>query len=304
MPVDLNKVRLLLAGTDIDVVAIEMHSKASENYVEVIFYDEGTSFRWKGLVPYYYRRTGLFIETEEELSEYLKKIRPYFFEDTILKWIEAEKTIWEIEHSGKSVTKQFFQELAKLEWTSAFPSNNNPQRRIQDIKELGYTLATRIVGRGKTERLLLPIPRAENMGYEILSTDLRKRIIKVLDSVNAYELSSANKAGLLPDHKFPEIRWDKNTKTDNPDDMSDTEIKGKFQLLDNQRNQQKREVCRHCFQLGERGILFGIKFFYEGGEIWDNRIPKIGKDAEQGCIGCGWYDIQQWREELNKIVKQ
>ena len=80
------------------------------------------------------------------------------------------------------------------------------------------------------------------------------------------------------------------------------EIKAKFQLLTNQRNQQKREVCRNCYQTGKRGILFGIPFFYKGNENWDNNIPRTGKSAEKGCIGCGWYDIERWRNELIKLI--
>ena len=202
---------------------------------------------------------------------------------------------------NSDVTIHFFNELIKMKWTSSFPQNDNPQRRIQDIKEKGYTIASRRNGR-KAERLLLPIPRGAETGYEFFSLKFRKKAIQTLKEVNVYELSSANKHGLLPDHKFPEIRWDKETRAENPEEMSEKEIKAKFQLLDNQRNQQKREVCRKCFQTNERGRLFGLNFFYLGTEKWNTKIPKIGKGAENGCIGCGWYDIEKWRESLNKLI--
>ena len=86
--------------------------------------------------------------------------------------------------------------------------------------------------------------------------------------------------------------------------MTEKEIKKKFQLLSNQRNQQKREVCRKCFQTGKRGYPFGIKFFYKGNEKWSKRISKIGKDAEKGCVGCGWYDLEEWRKKLNSKVSK
>jgi hypothetical protein len=168
---------------------------------------------------------------------------------------------------------------------------------------MGYTISTRRIGR-KTERLLVPIPRGFPTGYETFSKYFIAKSIKVLKALNVYELGSANRGGLLPDHKFPEIRWDAETRAENPDDMSNEEIKSKFQLIDNQRNQQKREVCRKCFQTGQRGTLFGIKFFYEGDENWNEDIPKVGKAAEHGCIGCGWYDIEKWRDELNKLIAQ
>ena len=82
--------------------------------------------------------------------------------------------------------------------------------------------------------------------------------------------------------------------------MSIDEIRDKFQLLSNQRNQQKREICRKCFQTGKRGIIFGIPYFYEGDENWPEDIPIKGKKAEKGCIGCPWYDIKRWRENLKK----
>lgn len=85
--------------------------------------------------------------------------------------------------------------------------------------------------------------------------------------------------------------------------MTDQEIRDKFQLLSNQRNQQKREVCRNCFQTGKRGTIYGIDYFYKGTDTWDSTIPQKGKAAEQGCIGCPWYDIDRWRQELNSLIK-
>lgn len=154
-----------------------------------------------------------------------------------------------------------------------------------------------------THLLLLPLPRGTRSGYESFSSEFRKKIIKILNVKNIYELSSANKSGLIVDHKFPEIRWDEKTKSENIESISEDEIKKRFQLLDNQRNQQKREKCRECFQTNKRGILFGINYYYEGDENWEQDIPKMGKDAERGCVGCGWYDVEKWRNELNNLLK-
>lgn len=70
--------------------------------------------------------------------------------------------------------------------------------------------------------------------------------------------------------------------------------------MTNQRNLQKREICRKCYQTKQRGYPFGIKYWYEGNEQWDTSIPNKGKEAEQGCVGCGWYDFEKWRNALNK----
>jgi len=51
-------------------------------------------------------------------------------------------------------------------------------------------------------------------------------------------------------------------------------------------------------------LLFGLNFFYAGIQKWDEKIPKIGKEAEKGCVGCGWYDIEEWRNCLNKLIKK
>ena len=152
--------------------------------------------------------------------------------------------------------------------------------------------------------MLLPLDRQQENGngYETWSLELRKRIIKVLNAIDVYE--NVKSPHCLPDHKFSEIRWDENTKSENPDDMTDEEIQQKFQLLTNQRNQQKREICRRCYQTGKRGVIFGIPFYYEGNENWDESIPKTGKDAEKGCVGCPWYDIKKWREELIKTLEK
>ena len=213
---------------------------------------------------------------------------------------------------GKATTKGFFDQLIGLRWCSVkadFPANPNWARRIQDIKEFGYTLATdtkrTIRGTYETDThiLLVPIPKGGVTGYEVMSPAFKSKAILALEAVNAYEFSTANRHGLIPDHKFPEIRWDENTRAENPNEMTSAEIKQKFQLLDNQRNQQKREVCRKCFQTNKRGKLYGLNYFYQGDEDWPENVPKIGKEAEAGCLGCGWYDIQAWRKHLNELIR-
>jgi hypothetical protein len=310
MTITVDEFSKILNNKYIIVEGFREHSKASEKYVDVqIIQKDG--FTWKGSVPYFYRRTGIFIETPQELAEYLEKIYPHFTKNAISKFVKDEEKRWNTELSGKKTTKGFFDKLLNLKWNSVqkdLPSNRNFARRIQDIKEFGYSLSTdtkrKISGTYETDThiLLVPIPKGGVTGYEVMSAEFKAKAIKVLEAINVYELSSANKHGLLPDHKFSEIRWDDETKAENPENMSEKEIKEKFQLIDNQRNQQKREACRKCFQTGKRGKIFGINYFYEGSEIWDEKIKKIGKEAEQGCVGCGWYDIRKWRDSLNELL--
>lgn len=304
MPVALNK--------NIKIVEPERkkHSKASEEYLHVRFtYGDRA---WDGWVPVEYRRTGVSLKTEDEVAEHLNAVYEQMRPERLKEWKKKQTEFWD-EKFRAETTKAFYDSLIKGGWQCVectLPKNPNWARRIQYLKEFGYTLATDTnrycpkCGENKTHIILLPIERGglAGNGYETWSPALRKRIIRVLGGVDVYE--AAVSAHCLPDHKFPEIRWDEETKGENPDTMSDEEIKKKFQLLTNQRNQQKREVCRTCFQTKKRAYPFGIKFFYCGGEEWDESIPAKGKDAERGCVGCGWYDMAAWRKALTEKLKE
>lgn len=290
---------------------IKQHSKASEKYIHVQFrYGETLKDIW---IPIEYRRTGVFIKNEQELYGHLNSVYDQLNPAQYEHWLKTQENFWANEKPNAKITKAFFDSLADGEWKCVgcqLPPNPNWARRVQDLKEFGYTIATDIsrycpnCKENKTHLMLLPIDRIGVLGngYETLSKTLRKRIIKILGSIDAYEGTVSSH--VLPDHKFSEILWDDKTKADNLDTMTDDEIKAKFQLLTNQRNQQKREVCRTCFQTGRRGTIFGIPYYYVGCELWDKEIPRKGKDAEKGCIGCPWYDIQAWREHLIVALKQ
>ena len=289
----------LLRGTNIKVHEFIDNNKASETYVRTTFIqDDG--FKWDTVVPYVDRRAGLNIETEQELAEYLISIKPYFRKNAMEEWKKQEKKRGLI---GGSVTPLFFDVLLSFkEEFERFPMNPNSARRIQDIKDAGYTLASvpRPNGLKGYNRILLPLPLHAEMGYETFTPQFKARVIRLLKERNAFEARVTAKKALIPDHKFSEVRWDDETKAENSMEMTDAEIIQKFQLLDNQRNQQKREICRRCFQEGVRGTIYGIKYYYEGDEHWDPNIPKVGKAAEKGCKGCPWYDIELWRKMLNK----
>lgn len=297
-----------LTGENITIKQHRELLKASEVYLDVRFLypDEGEV--WDGSVPVYYRRTGVFEETPEGMADVIEQAYDNMHPSKEEQWEREQQNHWE-EFSG-SVTDKFFYVMMDAEWHCGheFPENNNPSRRIQDIKENGYTLSSKRMhceecGKSKMHRQIVRFPRGGPTGYETMSDALRERIISVLGRYDVYE-NTARQQGLLPDHKFPEIRWDETVREDNPDDMPEEEIRKKFQLLDNQRNQQKREVCRNCFQNGKRGKPFGINFFYQGDENWPEDVPEQGPEAEKGCIGCGWYDMEKWRSELNEMIAE
>ena len=289
----------ILKGKNIVVHEFIDNNKASETYVRTTFIQDN-GFKWDTVVPYVDRRAGLNIQTEQELADYLVSIKPYFRKETMESWKKQELKRGLI---GGSVTPLFFNVLLSFkEEFERFPVNPNSARRIQDIKDAGYTLASvpRPNGLKGYNRILLPLPLHAEMGYETFTPQFKARVIRLLKERNAFEARVTAKKALIPDHKFSEVRWDEETKAENSMEMTDAQIIQKFQLLDNQRNQQKREICRRCFQEGIRGTIYGIKYFYEGDEHWDETIPKVGKAAEKGCKGCPWYDIELWRKMLNK----
>lgn len=285
-----------------------VHLKAGEAYFDVEFYYPEIDEVWKGFVPYRYRRTGLFAETDTEKLKVVCSAYDAMHPSKRETWLAEQDRFWT--QMNQLVTGPFFEGLKDCQWKCQecqLPPNPNPARRIQAIKDLGYTIATDTkrycanCGRNTTHRMMLRLPRGSGIGYERWSPYLRKRILKVLRYWDVYECNT-RRGSLLPDHKFPEIRWDPREPKSLLDDMTDDEIKAKFQLLSNQRNEQKREVCRTCFQTGKRGTPYGIRFFYAGDENWPEDIPKTGEKAERGCIGCGWHDLNRWREELNSLL--
>ena len=300
---DILKLQSYLTNDGIEVYEIVENNKASEVYVKTRFI-QTNGFTWDTYVPFVDRRAGLDIKTEEKLADYLKSLKPYFTPEAMENW---KKTELERGLIGGDVTPLFFEVLLSFkEEFERFPTNPNSARRVQDIKDAGYTIASvnRPNGLKGYNRILLPIPLHTEMGYETFTPQFKARVIRLLSERNAFEARVTAKKALIPDHKFSEVRWDEETKAENSMDMTDDEIVQKFQLLDNQRNQQKREVCRRCFQEKIRGTIYGIKYFYKGTERWDPAIPEKGKAAEKGCEGCPWYDIEKWRtmlnEELNK----
>ena len=298
----------LLNGKNIYVTELLENNKASEKYVRTTFVqDDG--FRWDTVVPYYSRWSALFLETEEEVANYLISIKPFFSPSKMEEWKNTEWSKWQ--NNRGDVTKWIFKELLSFKGVHIFPLpdgtfSDNPAKRIQEIKNAGYTVASvpSLSNKKKTDRVLLPIPLNNELGYEVFTTQFKNRVIRLLNGINAYEAKATSKSSLIPDHKFSEVRWDDSTKGENPMTMTDLEIIAKFQLLDNQRNQQKREVCRRCFQEGIRGTIYGIKYYYKGTEKWDDNIPTVGKAAEKGCEGCPWYDIEEWRRKLNNEVNK
>ena len=92
------------------------------------------------------------------------------------------------------------------------------------------------------------------------------------------------------DHKIPWTRLDNDIDAST---LSDREIKQHFQLLTREHNLLKDRMCGHCKNDNIRPPFFGIHFWYEGDEHYND-----------SCEGCGWHDGAKWKEELNKILQE
>ncbi len=295
-----------LNSEKITVHSFWSHSKASEKYLDVTF--SYPKHKCNFGIPIEYRRTGLLLETADKIKDYLSTAYIYCDPANWKKWKKEQIDFW-ASKPGANVTRPFFDAMLTFEWTCKecqFPKNGNYASRTRAIKEFGFTLATKTMqcakkcGKKTVHLQMLPIPRQNVFGYETWSPKLRKHIVSVLGNYDAFEGRKVNADSLLPDHKFSEIRWDLNTKRSSLEALEDQDIKRDFQLMNNQRNLQKRMVCLACDQSGDRGYPFGIKYFYEGNARWPDNVPRRGKAAEKGCVGCGWYDLEKWRQSLVK----
>jgi RNA polymerase subunit RPABC4/transcription elongation factor Spt4 len=134
---------------------------------------------------------------------------------------------------------------------------------------------------------------------------LQARVKKYYSYVDAIELRKRKDFELVVDHRFPKIRRGGMIVADTVK-TTDEEIQAKYQLLKKDsignHNKLKTEACKACFKTGKRGNPLGISFYYKGDDKWSEDYPKTGKNAESGCVGCGWYDFAAWRKALNTAL--
>lgn len=133
------------------------------------------------------------------------------------------------------------------------------------------------------------------------------RAVRLLGSRDVVEQTERPANQLTVDHKVPMLRWkaEEQTAQTSFSSMSDEDIRARFQLLKKSNgsvshNLLKSRACERCFKSGRRGTPFGIIFFYEGGPIWE----PAEKQDPSGCVGCGWYDFDEWRRCLNQRLKE
>ena len=133
------------------------------------------------------------------------------------------------------------------------------------------------------------------------------RVVSLLGARDVVDDTERPPNQLTVDHKLPMLRWssEEASRQSTYGSMSDKDIRKLFQLLrasngSLSHNLLKSRACERCFKTGNRGMPFGIEFFYDGGPKW---VPADKQDPS-GCLGCGWYDFSAWREELNKRLHE
>jgi len=276
----------------------------SDRFIEVTFdYD---TYKWDGVLPLKGKYQGYEISVEDleiNIEQYYNSLHP----DTATEWkTEARKKFLKAPD-----TIQVFDALCTGKWEcrkcGPVPKvNSQPPARIRDIKKKGFFIATRRqVCKQCNKNAHHDILIMTDINPEILKPEFRKpisqklskKIVSLLKRTECVFEKTKTQSELVIDHKFPSQRWDK-PESDNNDNMLENEIKNKFQLLDNQTNLLKSRECDRCIFENKRGVFMGIKWYYKGNEEWAGS----SFSDEKGCIGCPWYDVKKWKEELLKKI--
>lgn len=293
---------------NISILEFAENSRASEIYVKAKFYDEHTYW-----VPISGHRFDFEFSPTDTVAilKYLRSISEHFIPSNISEWYSKLEELYSDNLSIRQLA--FLKEMASEKGVCRYCSevyneSPNPQATIRELKDKGFYICTvsnycERANRLKTYDYLTPIPphtiskRTENIPQET-----RNQVKRIFNCKDSYTGSTDN--SVLPDHKFPEIRWGVDPDISDNVGLSDEEAQRKFQPLANRFNLLKKEACKKCFAEGRRQYPYGIKFYYQGEELWDEKIPRQGAEAEAGCVGCGWYDILKWKEELNKKLNK
>ena len=190
------------------------------------------------------------------------------------------------------------------EWTCGYcnSGSNQPAATFREIKKMGYVFEEVSPNRwGKT--MFCPVCNGDRSHYKLLSIDpqvvekprctitpsQRKRVLALFNERDAFSGASITSTAEI-DHKTP---WSRLEHDIDIASLSNEEIEEHFQLLTREHNLLKDRACQYCIKNLKRPPLFGISFWYEGGE-----------DYNGTCIGCGWYDGNLWRMKLNEFINK
>jgi len=273
-----------------------------------IYFDNG--YVWSGAFPKFLKFQGLDL-TETEFLEISDSWAQMMAPLARTSWIKKDDLRWKNEKQTYAVLKA----LHSGEWSCRVCGpvprvNPQPAARLKDLKQRGYTICSKRLSCKSCSKktmhdilVMIPIFSTSDMGggnlRRPISPKLRERIIDTLQSIDVAMDIQRTPIEFVIDHKFPSQRWTV-AESDNPDWMSESEIRSKFQLLTNQSNMIKSRACDHCVRTGNRGSFFGISWYYQGDMSWEGQIM----DNESGCLGCPWYDLSRWKIELIKGLEK
>lgn len=259
---------------------------------------------WQGALPKFLEKQGLDL-TDQEFDELIENNYQLLEPANIQQWIVESDTRW------KNKNSETYKVLAALytgEWQCRTCGigriNDQPPARIKALKVKGYIICSRrkicaTCAKKTMHDILIMLPPIESRfehGNELrkpMSEILKKKIKKLLGNKEVCFNIVRSDVELLIDHKFPSQRWNL-PETDNPNDMTEEQIRNKFQLLSNQTNMWKSRYCDACVKTGKRGDYMGLNWFYHGNESWQGKTPH----DEDGCKGCAWYDLELWKTKL------
>lgn len=285
-------------------------SRTPDSFFDVIFkYEDG--YTWNGALPIKLRYQGFEIGKDTpSLSKFAEENYGLLARESLEEWDKlylypaVENVLY-----GKDTTNVLYA-LKSGQWECRIcgpvpNANAQPAARLRDLKQRGFCIATKNIrcencNKSTFHDLLIKIPLFDESNvvkrYPI-PTNLKKRIYTLFNYREACFFRKESPRNLIIDHKFPSDRWIEG-ETLNTNDMSDKDIINKFQLLTNQTNMIKNRECAKCVRTGKRGIFMGITWYYEGDENWNGKTPY----DEQGCVGCPWYDLNEWKKQAqNKL---
>lgn len=202
---------------------------------------------------------------------------------------------------------QIFSLLQDMNWHCGKHElpGTQPAKAVQIIRQHGYEIEKKTIFceicKDKTVHRRLTSVEPVNLPYNriALTKKLRERVLKLYNNTDSITLRQETPNLLEVDHRFPQIRWSEREILD--ENMSDEELKNRFQLLTRANNLWKSRYCERCKKTGKRGTFIGIQYFYVGSENWDKNIPE---DDERGCEGCFWYNPDKWRASLNELIEK
>lgn len=139
-------------------------------------------------------------------------------------------------------------------------------------------------------RMKYPFPVKEESLREDISDKFRQRVKEVHNNRDAFDDKIKKPSNLEVDHRKPRIRCDESEDIDF-ENITDDEIKEKFQLTSQTNNTRKSRACERCKKTGCRQSPLGTDYFYKGDEEYTEEL---------GCEGCFFYDPDEWRDSLNR----